>query len=123
MHTVSPAVAQVPRTACADETVAAFARFITDGDLAKRNVTPSLRRDKALRPCLLGLMNGINSSRMPLKFESGLPPIAGARLTIFKAIGGEKLGKLALQVSEVAGDPLRHWIIQPAGQRRFPRAL
>ena len=78
VHTVSPTVAQVPRTGCADETVAAFARFITDGDLAKRALSQSLRRDKALRPCLLGLMNGINSSRMPLKCESGLPPIAGA---------------------------------------------
>jgi len=36
VHTVSPAVAQVRRTGCADETVAAFTRFITDGDLAKR---------------------------------------------------------------------------------------
>jgi len=53
VHTVSPTVAQVPRTGCADETVAAFARFITDGDLAKRALSQSLRRDKALRPCLL----------------------------------------------------------------------
>ena len=35
VHSVSPAVAQVRRADCA-ETVAAFARFITDGDLAKR---------------------------------------------------------------------------------------
>jgi hypothetical protein len=36
MHTVSAAVAQVRRTGCADEMVAAFARVITDADLAKR---------------------------------------------------------------------------------------
>jgi len=50
----------VPRTGCADEAVAAFARFITDGDLAKRALSQSLRRDKALRPCLLG----VNISRL-----------------------------------------------------------
>jgi hypothetical protein len=36
VHRVSPAAAQVRQTGCADETVAAFTRFITDGDLAKR---------------------------------------------------------------------------------------
>jgi hypothetical protein len=51
VHKVSSADAQVHRIGFADETVAAFARFITDGDLAKRALSQSLRRDKALRPC------------------------------------------------------------------------
>src|SRR5215471_3799034 len=35
VHTVSPAVAQVPRTGCADETVAAFALLKSRRDLRK----------------------------------------------------------------------------------------
>jgi hypothetical protein len=41
VHTVSAAVAQVRRTGCADEIAAACARFITDGDLAKRVIASS----------------------------------------------------------------------------------
>jgi len=47
--TVSPAVAQVRRRGFADETVAAFARLITDGDLGKRALQ-SLRGDKCASP-------------------------------------------------------------------------
>ena len=44
------AVAQVRRTGFADETVAAFARLITDGDLAKRALSQSLRGNKCASP-------------------------------------------------------------------------
>src|SRR6516164_9347265 len=61
VHTVSPTVAQVPRTGCADETVAAFARFITDGDLAKRALSQWLRRDRCASPMSAGGLTDVSS--------------------------------------------------------------
>jgi hypothetical protein len=66
VHRVSPAAAQVRQTGCADETVAAFTRFITDGDLAKRAsriVAPRLGASPMsaggqLPPCQQGLADG-----------------------------------------------------------------